>query len=271
MYFPFPIALGELTRGLATDLTMSHGNPVAGEHPAPADEMSPPGLKKSEFSAYLRGALGQIYADWPCLYNSSKIDVGVLMRTTIAWFLVIAILRAAYAAWPLTGLSRLASAGETRNAARLAARVDFPSLRRSLAEQVIATYLRLTGKDAGLGKFTQGMVIGVTASAVDPIVDRMINAESMIELLSKGSVGAGMSINAAPVTAASLDSVWQTWLDSEYSFRNFYVRLPPHAEPAQRFRLMLRVTAWTWRLTRIDLPESVRILLAQEAIKAKPP
>src|SRR5258708_2904993 len=127
MYFPFPIALGELTRGLATDLTMSHGNPVAGEHPAPADEISPPGLKKSEFSAYLRGALGQIYADWPCLYNSSKIDVGVLMRTTIGWFLVIAILLAAYAAWPLIGLYRLASAGETRNSARLAGPVDFPS------------------------------------------------------------------------------------------------------------------------------------------------
>lgn len=194
------------------------------------------------------------------------------MRKTIAWFLVITLLLAAYAAWPLIGLYRLASAVETRDAARLGELIDFPSLRRSLAEQVIATYLKLTGKDAGLGKFTQGMVVAVTASVVDPVVDRMINPESMIELLSKGSVGGGVAVpvNAAPLTAASLDSAWRTWLASEYSFRNFYVRLPPDAEPAQQFRLMLRVTAWQWRLTRIDLPERVRVLLAQEVIKANP-
>jgi hypothetical protein len=195
------------------------------------------------------------------------------MRKTIAWFLILAILLAAYTVWPLIGLYRLASAVEARNAARLGDLIDFPSLRRSLAEQVIATYLKLTGKDAGLGKFTQAMVVGVTASVVDPVVDRMINPASMIDLLSKGSVGEGIAVpaNTAPLTAASLDSVWRTWLDSEYSFRNFYARLPPDAEPAQRFRLMLRVTAWKWQLTRIDLPEHVRVLLAQEVIKANPP
>ena len=99
------------------------------------------------------------------------------MRKAVAWFLVFALLLAAYTAWPLIGLYRLASAVEQRNAARLSELIAFPSLRRSFAEQVIATYLKLTGKDAGLGKLSQAMVVGVTASVADPIVDRMINRE----------------------------------------------------------------------------------------------
>ena len=81
------------------------------------------------------------------------------------WITVLLILLvAAYLTWPLVGFYRIGSAVESKNAAALAQRVEFPSLRRSLSQQVIAEYLKLTGKDEKLGRFRTGVATGVGAA-----------------------------------------------------------------------------------------------------------
>jgi len=73
------------------------------------------------------------------------------MRGEIRWgrwiAVVLVLLVAAFFIWPLVGFYRIASAVEAKNATALAERVEFSLLRRSLTQQVIAEYLRLTGKD----------------------------------------------------------------------------------------------------------------------------
>lgn len=72
-----------------------------------------------------------------------------LMRWGLWLTVVLVLLLAAYMVWPLTGFYRIASAIEAKDATALAERVEFRSLRRSLTQQVIAEYLKLTGKSLG--------------------------------------------------------------------------------------------------------------------------
>ena len=195
------------------------------------------------------------------------------MRWTIRIGLVFLVLLTAYAAWPLMSLYRLAAAIETRNAAELADSIDLPLLRRSLTEQIVAEYLKLTGKASRLGALGTSFVVGMGATIADPTVARLLNLENLMDLLNKGSAGTGFELPAgiAPVTSSSLSSAWRTWLNTEYSGSRFYVSLPPDAPPPQQFKLRLNLMEWQWKLTGVELPEKLRVQFAQEVIRANPP
>jgi hypothetical protein len=199
------------------------------------------------------------------------------MRWTLRILAVFAVLLAAYTIWPLHGLYRLASVIEARDGAALRELVDFESLRRSLAAQVVATYLQITGKTSGLGQQRTGVAVGVGATIADPIVARYLNPETLFDLLNKGSTaqgatapGSGAPAQLGPINAASLGSAWRAWLNSEYSGLNFYVSLPPDLPHTEQFRLKLRLVDWKWTLIALDLPEPLRLRLAQELAKASP-
>jgi hypothetical protein len=192
------------------------------------------------------------------------------------WFLrltvVLLVLLAAYAAWPLHGLYRLAAAVQARDAPALAERVDFERLRRSLSHQVIAAYLKLTGQDTRLGAFGMQVATGVGSNVADPILERLVTPESLLALLDRGRALEGEAGSAgtavAPLGSNAISDVWRTWLESEYSGRDFYVSVPPERPAADRFRLHLRFTNWQWKLAGIDLPEALRMRLAEEVAKA---
>ena len=94
----------------------------------------------------------------------------------------------------------------------------------------------------------------------------ILNPERFLDLLGKGSVSADPlpSGLAAPFAANSLGSAWQTWLNSEYSGRNFYVAVPVDRPSDQRFGVRLRLVHWDWKLSGLDLPESMIMHLTQE-------
>jgi len=102
------------------------------------------------------------------------------------WITVLLILLlATYFTWPLVGFYRIGSAVESKNAAALAQRVEFPSLRRSLSQQVIAEYLKLTGKDEKLGRFRTGVATGIGAALAEPVIAQFLNAETLLDFLNK--------------------------------------------------------------------------------------
>ena len=74
------------------------------------------------------------------------------MKKTLATFVVLFALFVAWSAWPFFGLYGLASAVRSGDPAAVEQRIDFPALRRSLADQVAIAYARVTGKriDRGL-------------------------------------------------------------------------------------------------------------------------
>ena len=102
------------------------------------------------------------------------------MRTAL-WILIVGtILLVAYAFWPFIGFYRLAAAVESRNAAALAERIEFPELRQSLAEQVVKEYGRLTGKRSR--KFG-GIPTGVALMLAEPVIAKYVNSESLLSFL----------------------------------------------------------------------------------------
>ena len=100
----------------------------------------------------------------------------------------------------------------------------------------------------------------------------ILNPDRLLDLLGKGSVSADPSPPsglAAPFAANSLGSAWQTWLNSDYNGRNFYVSVPVDRPSDERFRVRLRLVHWDWKLSGLDLPESMAMDLAQELARPR--
>jgi Protein of unknown function (DUF2939) len=189
------------------------------------------------------------------------------MRWTLVTILALIILLAGYTVWPLYSLYRIASAVETRNSAALQELVDFPSLRASMAQQIANAHLKLTGKSAESSDGSRSLGSRLGAMIADALLAKIIfNPERLLDLLGKGLVSANL---AAPFAANSLGSAWQTWLNSDYSGANFYVAVPVDRPFDQRFGVRLRLVDWDWKLSGLDLPESMALDLAQELARTR--
>jgi Protein of unknown function (DUF2939) len=168
---------------------------------------------------------------------------------------------------PFIGLMHLQSAIAARNAAALSERVDFRRVRQSLGQQILDTYLRRSSRGAQLGGVGRSLATGFAASLADPLLNDLVNPETMLDLLSgKGVAAATFTLPAGigPMPKDALGSLWQAFANCEYGIGNFYISLPVKAPATERFRLRLQVLQWDWKLTEIGLPERLRIELAKE-------
>ena len=73
------------------------------------------------------------------------------MTRFISAFLLLLVLLVGYLVWPFFGLQALGAAVQTGDAKALSQQVDFGFLRRSLAGQILRTYLRITGRERSFG------------------------------------------------------------------------------------------------------------------------
>ena len=194
------------------------------------------------------------------------------MRWTLRIAAILAVLLLAYAIWPVAGFFRIASAIEARDAPALAKLVDFRALRKNLTKQVVAAYMELTGKEQKLGPLGKTFAVGVGTSYAEPIIAQLLNEQTLIDLLTKGKAG-DQSIKVpaefAPFSANAMKSGWQTWWASEYGLGDYYVYLPPDKPLDERFTVKLSLTDFQWKLAGIDLPEPMRLELAQELMKRR--
>jgi Protein of unknown function (DUF2939) len=193
------------------------------------------------------------------------------MRWAARISLVFLILIAVYTVWPFIDLYRLAGAIERRDVVGVSQRVEMRALHASINRQVVAAYLRLTGKEASLGRLGSDMAAGLAGALVPPAVDDHASTARFLELLADGwprdaFTGSSKRIALMPRT---LGSLWRLYANSEYSLDNFYVSVPVAVPPLQRFRLRLRLTQWTWKLVEVQLPDELRLRLANELIKSE--
>lgn len=167
---------------------------------------------------------------------------------------------------PFVGLAHLRSAIDARNASVLSDRIDFKRLRNSLGQQIISTYLKITGKSAQLGPLGTSIAAGVGASIAEPLLADLVNPEMMLDLLSGGRFSATslQMPGLGPFSKDALGSAWEIFINTEYGIGNFYISLPTRAAATDQFRLRLQVLQWNWKLTAVDLPEHVRVELAKE-------
>ena len=200
------------------------------------------------------------------------------MRWTLRAIAVLVALWIAYVAWPFFALYELAEAIQRRDGATVANRINVPAVRHSLTEQVAATYLQLTGREARLGPIGRGMAVAAAASIADPIVAKLISAEALLELLHSGWPRAVLPERSAdaPVvqgsivqglTSGSFGNLWRVFVQSEQGLRRFDIGVPLDSPPTRRLKLQFRLTHWVWKLCGIELPEELRVRLARELIR----
>jgi hypothetical protein len=189
------------------------------------------------------------------------------MGKTIATLLVLGLAWVGYVAWPLYDLYVLVQAFEARDLETLKTHVYFGSVRRSLADQIVAAYVRRSGIQ--VSPLVQG-IAGPAFAIADPIVAKVISPEALSELLTTGwpaTVLPDVPQDAVGISRKTLGNAWQIFAASEYGLARFNASLPRELSRPQRFGLEFRLLQWRWRLTGLILPESIQNVLADELIK----
>jgi hypothetical protein len=164
--------------------------------------------------------------------------------------------------------------------------VNVRAVRRSLAKQIFAAYL----KQAGEGDHPDALTRRWAATAVEaaePLVTRLLSLDALSKLFGEGSLNTALpnmppqtvvpspSETDAPVRAASglrmglASLTWARILTSVETrgFRTFHLTLPQAPGIAGHVRLSFRLNSWTWRLNGIELPDLLVRQLADELLK----
>jgi hypothetical protein len=192
------------------------------------------------------------------------------MRWTLRITALLCVLLVGYTVWPFVDLYRLGRALQRGDAVELSERIEMRALRPSLARQVLASYLRLAGKDAKIPDFLKSTALGLGAGIADRALGQAIEPDQITQLirdaLARTSEG-GEPRNIAALVPRNLGAIWTLYAGSEYRLHNFYVAVPPSFPRDERFRLHLRLTQWTWKLNEIELPETLRERLAEMLLK----
>jgi hypothetical protein len=66
-----------------------------------------------------------------------------------------------------------------------------------------------------------------------------------------------------------ISSGWRTWWASEYGLGDYYVYLPPDKASDKQFKVKLSLKEMQWKLAGIDLPQPMRVELAQQLINQR--
>ena len=187
------------------------------------------------------------------------------MRKTILFLAVLAFACIAYMAWPAYDLSQFVRAVERGDATTAAHYVNLARVRTSLIEQITEAYLQRTGARSG------PLVHGAVGTLADPIVHKLLSPEALTELLRIGwprAVLPEAPSDTTGITLAGLGNVWQLFAAAEYGIGRYEASVPVGGPPERAFVLQFRLAQWRWQLAAVRLPESIRLLLADELIKS---
>ena len=170
---------------------------------------------------------------------------------------------------PFVALYDLSKAVEAKDVARIAERVNFNALRVSLARQILGEYL----KTQDISERDRQLAAQAGAAALNPVLEGLLTPQAVIDLLEDGQLQQfqregtdGPGIRFGP---GSLQQAWRIFLLSEsQGFRAITIPLTPDEPRDRQFRVTLRLSGTTWRVTGIDLPASLQKELRRRAAVA---
>ena len=191
------------------------------------------------------------------------------MRRLLVPILLLGLVCAAYAAWPVFGLYQLGAALRDSNPDAVLARVDLASIRRSIVGQVVAEAGRDPRVDAGLdrlGEVGGQLALRAAAAELDRRLAGLITPEDIRELILRGRLrveGAAGNDGGQPVQDTGdfigLPENPFAYLQS-YGFsslRKAKTVLGKPDAPDDWLGLSLRLSGFRWKLIEIQLPRSV--------------
>jgi hypothetical protein len=189
-----------------------------------------------------------------------------LMRWLGRLSVVLIIILIAYVAWPLIGLKQIADAIAARDATQFIERLDVNELKRSIAAQIVRGHMKLTHSESKLSPFARNMAVQAGMMLADSFVVEIVKSDRLFDLLTLARVNtfAAPSIKPQGWGLPNLRNASKFLNAAQYQGRNFYLATPVGAQPADRFRLRLKLSEWKWKLAGVDLPEQMQLELARE-------
>ena len=193
------------------------------------------------------------------------------MRRAIFGVTVCVLAVLAYCAWPLVGAAQLAAAAEQGNAAAAMDRVDLPSLRKSLAHQIVRAYLKQNGRYQKLSVTERGLAGSVGMTVADSLLRDVLTPENITSLLDKGRVAQGSAgdLMRLPHFSEVFRSIPLRVITNSYfdGLTSFVVV----SDEAGEYGVHLRLSGTVWKLSGLDIPESLSDRLAREVLRREKP
>jgi hypothetical protein len=189
------------------------------------------------------------------------------MRMFLRGAVALVILIAAYWGWALAGAAQLASAAERGDADAVIERVDLQALIRSLSGQIARAF---ANENPGLQKLPPARLgVFLNASAAEMLLRALLTPDNIAALLSQGRVGVvgaggkdtetlwGMPSLGEAFQARPLQVITHSYFDGPLSF---VVGLD---SPDGRYRIHMKLSGLTWRMSAVDVPEPITARLAR--------
>ncbi|MBX9773537.1 MAG: DUF2939 domain-containing protein [Xanthobacteraceae bacterium] len=192
------------------------------------------------------------------------------MRKTIVVGTLLVLVWLGYVVWPIYTLGMLARAIEAGDTATAMRHVDLPAVRRSITDQVVDTYLKLTGKT--VSPLLRGAVASAADSIAEPIVGRIVAPDALAEFLREGwpiAVLPERPPGVSGLSGANLGNAWQVFAAAEYGIGHFEIELPPSLPRDRRIVPEFRIMQWRWQLVGVRMPDHLRVRLAEALIKLR--
>jgi hypothetical protein len=136
-------------------------------------------------------------------------------------------------------------------------------IRAHLTHQLVGEYLKEVSKGRPLGGLDRQIATRAGTTLVDPLIEQLVTPEALIDLLDDGwpqkaVPGAASSQPPVRFNVGSIGRAWRLFVTSETrGFRKVLIALPHSRPPDERFRLMMRLSGTTWRLSYLDLPQEL--------------
>jgi hypothetical protein len=175
---------------------------------------------------------------------------------------------------PFVALYDLAKAVEARDTARISERVNFRALRTSLSRQIVGEYLKTPNGAQEFSGLDRQMAMNAGSAVLNPLVEQLVTPEALLDLLEDGwpqqAAGDATGSPATPIRfdLGSIGQAWRLFITSEtQGFRSITIPYPNSVPKERQFRLTLRLSGTTWRLTGVELPQALRENLAKRAVR----
>lgn len=166
-------------------------------------------------------------------------------------------------------LTNLAEAARAGDAPEVIARTDLVRLRRSLVDQIVSAYLKQLGRDRPVKPLERLAANTYGASVADAMIAKMLTAENLTDILSRGAISSDGS------TVANMRSL------SEIDTSNVFETLK-RISPIKPVELMISLGEGEsaggisihfegdgWKLSGIQLPSAAVQGLAQNLINKR--
>ncbi len=191
------------------------------------------------------------------------------MQIFVRGAVALVILIAAYWGWALAGAGQLASAASRGDPEAVMERVDLQALIRSLSSQISQAYLNQNPQlQKLLSEHGLGGGVVINAAGAELLLRAFLTPENIAALLNRGRVDAPNADGQDAGTVSGVPSLGEAFRARPlevltHSYFNgplsFVVGLD---SPDGFYRLHVRLSGITWRLSAVDIPEAVTARLA---------